>query len=219
MSRQFRRADVRLPERGLRDLRAVPERARYCSRRRPRSNDLGVGLRRRVPGLRPRFINSALLLLRAFINADAGAYLSTVPRAVESAILRTVVITVAASNKSAHFYTNINALSGPVAGADARAPDALINAVARPFLNTITHAHSAAHAKLRADASAYHITHSIALSGALTVTIDELRPDKRRPAILKTDADADADPVAGALDGRTYTSVPDGVPARRGRHE
>ena len=216
--RQLRRADVRLPERGLRDLRAVPERARYCSRWRPRGHDLGVGLRRRVPGLCESDARRALLLLRAFINADAGAYLSTVPRAVESAILRTVVITVAASNKSAHFYTNINALPTTLSGADARAPDAVVDAVARPVINAFSNPDAAAHAKLRADASADRNTLIIALSGALAIAIDELRPDKCRPAILKTDADADADPVAGTLDGRTYTSVPDGVPARRRRY-
>ncbi len=217
--RQLRRADVRLPERGLRDLRAVPGRARYCSRRRARSHDLGVGVRRRVPGLCESDARRALLLLRAFINADAGAYLSTVPRAVESAILRTVVITVAASNKSAHFYTNINALVNPVSGADARAPDAVVDAVARPLISAFTNPDAAAHAKLRADASAYHTTYIIALSGALSSTVNELRPDNRRPAVIKTDADADADPVAGALDGRADGGLPDGVPARRGRHE
>ena len=172
-----------------------------------------------MPGLCESDARRALLLLRAFINADAGAYLSTVPRAVESAILRTVVITVAASNKSAHFYTNINALPTTLSGADARAPDAVVDAVARPFLSAFIYTHASAHAKLRADASAYHITHCIAVSGALSSTIDELRPDNCRPAVITTDADADADPVAGTLDGRTYTSVPDGVPARRRRHE
>ena len=199
-------------------MRAVPERARYCSRRRPRSNDLGVGLRRRVPGLRARDARCALLLLLALIDADAGAECRTVPRAVESAILKAVVITLAATNKSAHFYTNINALPTTLSGADARAPDAVIDAVARPFLKTIIDTDAAAHGKLRADASAYHITHFVAISGALSSTIDELRPDNRRPAVITTNPHADADPVAGALDGRTYTSVSDGVPARRGRY-
>ena len=76
---------------------------------------------------------------------------------------------------------------------------------------------AAAHGKLRADASADHNTLVIALSGALSSTIDELRPDNRRPAIIKTDADADADPVA--VDGRADGGLPDGVPARRRRHE
>ena len=62
-------------------------------------------------------------------------------------------------------------------------------------------------------------THVIALSGALSSTIDELRPDKRRPAIITTDADADAGPFPNALDGRTYTSVPDRVSIGCGRHE
>ena len=217
--RQFRRADVRLPERGLRDLRAVPGRARYCSRRRPRRHDLGVGLRRRVPGLRARDARCALLLLLAFINADAGTECRTVPRAVESAILKAVVTTVAATNKSADEHAILTTLSSTLSGADARAPDAVVDAVARPLVSAFINPDAAAHAKLRADASAHRNTLVIALSGALTSTIDELRPDKCRPAILKTDADADADPVAGALDGRADGGVPDGVPARRRRHE
>ena len=172
-----------------------------------------------MPGLRARDPQCAVLLLRAFINADAGAYLSTVPRAVESAILRTVVITVAASNKSAHFYTNINALPTTLSGADARAPDAVVDAVARPVINAFSNPDAAAHAKLRADASADRNTLIIALSGALAIAIDELRPDKRRPAVITTDADADADPVAGTLDGRADGGVPYGLPARRGWHE
>ena len=216
--RQLGRADVRLPERGLRDLRAVPGRARYCSRRRARGNDLGVGLRRRVPGLRARDPQCAVLLLRAFINADAGAYLSTFIYAVARAILKAVFVTVAASIKSAHEHAFVNALIKPISGADARAPDAVVDAVARPVINAFSNPDAAAHAKLRADASADRNTLIIALSGALAIAIDELRPDKCRPAILKTDADADADPVAGTLDGRTYTSVPDGVPARRRRY-
>jgi hypothetical protein len=172
-----------------------------------------------VPGLCESDARRALLLLRAFINADAGAYTSTFIYAVARAVVGAVLITVAASNKSAHFYTNINALVNPVSGADARAPDAVVDAVARPFLNTIIHADATAHAKLRADASADHNTLVVALSGALAIAINELRPDNCRPAIIETDADADADPVADALDGRTYTSVPDGVPARRRRHE
>ena len=217
--RQLRRADVRLPERGLRDLRAVPGRARYCSRRRPRRHDLGVGVRRRVPGLRARFINSALLLLRALIDADAGSECRTVPRAVARAILKAVVTTVAATNKSADERAILTTLASTLSGADARAPDALIDAVARPFISTFTNPDAAAHGKLRADASADHITHFVALSGALTSTIDELRPDNRRPAVIKTDADADADPVAGAVDGRADGGLPDGVPARRRRRE
>ena len=217
--RQRGRPDVRLPERGLRDLRAVPGRARYCSRRRPRSASLGVGVRRRVPGLRARFINSALLLLLAFINADAGSECRTVPCAVESALLKAVFVTVAASNKSAHEHAVISALASSVPGADARAPDAVVDAVARPFISSLYDTDAAAHGKLRADASAYLNTLVSALSGALSSTIDELRPDNRRPAIIKTDADADADPVAGALDGRADGGLPDGVPARRRRHE
>ena len=172
-----------------------------------------------MPGLCESDARRALLLLRAFINADAGAYLSTVPRAVESAILRTVVITVAASNKSAHFYTNINALPTTLSGADARAPDAVVDAVARPFLSAFINPDAASHAKLRAHKSAYRNTHFTALSGALAPAIDKLRPDNCRLAIIKTDADADADPVAGAVDGRADGGVPDGVPARRRRHE
>ena len=79
--------------------------------------------------------------------------------------------------------------------------------------------YAAAHGKLRAHKSADHNTLVIALSGALTSTVNKLRPDKCRPAVITADAHADAHPVAGALDGRTYTSVPDGVPARRRRHE
>ena len=94
-----------------------------------------------------------------------------------------------------------------------------VDAVARPFLSAFTNPDAAAHAKLRADASAYRNTLVTALSGAHTSTIDELRPDNRRPAVIKTDADADADPVAGALDGRADGGLPDGVPARRRRHE
>jgi hypothetical protein len=217
--RQFRRADVRLPERGLRDLRAVPGRARYCSRRRARSHDLGVGVRRRVPGVRPRDARCALLLLLAFINADAGAECRTVPRAVESAILKAVVTTVAATNKSADEHAIRTTLSSTLSGADARAPDAVVDAVARPFLDAVIDTHAAAHGKLRADASADHNTLVTALSGALTVTIDELRPDNRRPAVITTDADADADPVAAALDGRADGGVPDGVSIGCGRHE
>ena len=172
-----------------------------------------------MPGLCESDARRALLLLRAFINADAGAYLSTVPRAVESALIKAVVITVAASNTRAHEHAFVNALIKPISGADARAPDAVIDAVARPVISAFINTHSAAHAKLRADASADRNTLVTALSGALAIAINELRPDKCRPAILKTDADADADPVAGTLDGRTYTSVPDGVPARRRRHE
>jgi len=172
-----------------------------------------------VPGLRPRFINSALLLLRAFINADAGAYASTFIYAVARAVVGAVLITVAATNQSAHEHAFIHALSSPVAGADARAPDTVVDAVARPVISTFDNPDAAAHGKLRADASADRNTHFIALSGALTTTIDELRPDNRRPAVIKTDADADADPVAGALDGRADGGVPDGVPARRRRHE
>ena len=172
-----------------------------------------------MPGLRPRFINSALLLLRAFINADAGAYLSTVPRAVESALIKAVVITVAASIKSAHVHAFVSALINPISGADARAPDAVIDAVARPLISAFIYTDAAAHGKLRADASADDNTLVIALSGALSSTVNELRPDNRRPAVIKTDAHADADPVADALDGRADGGVPDGVPARRRRHE
>ena len=172
-----------------------------------------------MPGLCESDARRALLLLRAFINADAGAYLSTVPRTVESAILKTVVITLAASNKSAHERAFISALSGTISSADARAPDAVVDAVARPFLSAFINPDAAAHGKLRADASADRNTLVIALSGAVAPAIDELRPDNCRPAILKTDADADADPVAGALDGRADGGLPDGVPARRRRHE
>ena len=217
--RQLGRADVRLPERGLRDLRAVPGRARYGSRRRARSHDLGVGVRRRVPGLRARFINSALLLLRALIDADAGAECRTVPRTFKSAILKAVVTTVSATNKSADERAFVHALASTLSGADARAPDAVVDAVARPFLSAFIDTDAAAHAKLRADASADHNTLVVALSGALTSTIDELRPDNRRPAVIKTDADADADPVAGAVDGRADGGLPDGVSIGCGRHE
>ena len=217
--RQLRRADVRLPERGLRDLRAVPGRARSCSRRRARSHDLGVGVRRRVPGLRARFINSALLLLRALIDADAGSECRTISYTVASAILKAVVTTLAATNQSADERAFVHALASTLSGADARAPDAVVDAVARPFLKTIIDTDAAAHGKLRADASADHNTLVIALSGALSSTIDELRPDNRRPAVITTDADADADPVAGAVDGRADGGLPDGVPARRRRHE
>ena len=217
--RQLGRADVRLPERGLRDLRAVPGRARYCSRRRARGNDLGVGLRRRVPGLCESDARRALLLLRAFINADAGAYPSTFIYAVESAVVGAVFVTLAASNKSAHERAFISALSSPVSGADARAPDAVVDAVARPLISTFINPDAAAHAKLRADASADHNTLVIALSGAVAPAVHELRAHKRRPAVIKTDADADADSVADALDGRADGGLPDGVPARRRRHE
>ena len=172
-----------------------------------------------MPGLCESDARRALLLLRAFIDADAGSECRTVPRAVARAILKAVVTTVAASNKSAHFYTNINALPTTLSGADARAPDAVVDAVARPVINAFSNPDAAAHAKLRADASADRNTLVTALSGAVAPAIDELRPDKRRPAILKTDADADADPVAGALDGRADGGLPDGVPARRRRHE
>ena len=172
-----------------------------------------------MPGLCESNARRALLLLRPVGRADAGPDTSTFIYAVEGAILKAVFVTLAASNKSAHEHADITTLASTLSGADARAPDAVIDAVARPFLNTITHAHSAAHAKLRADASADRNTLVIALSGALAIAINELRPDKRRPAILKTDADADADPVAGTLDGRADGGVPDGVPARRGRHE
>ena len=219
MPRQLRRPDVRLPERGLRDVRAVPGRARYRSRRRARSHDLGVGVRRRVPGLRARDPECALLLLLAFINADARTYTSTFIYAVARAVLTPIFITVAATNQSAHFYTNISALSGTLSGADARAPDAVVDAVARPFISAFIYTHAETHAKLRADASAHRNTHVIALSSALTSTVDELRPDNCRPAVIKADADADADPVAGALDGRADGGLPDGVPARRRRHE
>ena len=172
-----------------------------------------------MPGLRARDPECALLLLLAFINADAGSECRTVPRAVESAILKAVVITIAATNKSADEHAFVHALASTLSGADARAPDAVVDAVARPFLSTFINPDAAAHGKLRADASADHSTLVIALSGALTSTVDELRPDNRRPAVIKTDADADADPVAGALDGRADGGVPDGVPARRRRHE
>ena len=172
-----------------------------------------------MPGVRARFINSALLLLRALIDADAGAECRTFIYAVESAILKAVVITVAATNKSADEHAFIHALASTLSGADARAPDAVVDAVARPFLSAFTNPDAAAHGKLRADASADHNTLVIALSGALTVTINELRPDNRRPAVITTDAHADADSVAGALDGRADGGLPDGVPARRRRHE
>ena len=172
-----------------------------------------------MPGLCESDARRALLLLLAFIDADAGAYLSTVPRAVESAILTPIFITVAASNKSAHVHAVIHALINPISGADARAPDAVVDAVARPVISTFTNPDAAAHGKLRADASADDNTLGIALSGALSSTIDELRPDNRRPAVITTDADADADPVAAALDGRADGGLPDGVPARRRRHE
>ena len=172
-----------------------------------------------MPGLRARDPRSALLLLRALIDADAGAECRTVPRAVARAILKAVVTTVAATNKSAHERAVIHALSIPISGADARAPDAVVDAVARPFLSTFTNPDAAAHGKLRADESADDNTLVIALSGALSSTIDELRPDNRRPAVITTDADADADPVAGAVDGRADGGLPDGVPARRRRHE
>ena len=172
-----------------------------------------------MPGLRARFINSALLLLLAFINADAGSECRTVPCAVESALLKAVFVTVAASNKSAHEHAVISALASSVPGADARAPDAVVDAVARPVISAFINPDAAAHAKLRADASADRNTLVTALSGALAIAINELRPDKCRPAILKTDAYADADSLAGALDGRADRGVPDGVPARRRRHE
>ena len=172
-----------------------------------------------MPGLRARFINSALLLLRALVDADAGAECRTFIYAVESALLKAVVITLAATNKSADERAILTTLASTLSGADARAPDAVVDAVARPFLNTIIDTDAAAHGKLRADASADHNTLVIALSGALSSTIDELRPDNRRPAVITTDADADADPVAGAVDGRADGGLPDGVPARRRRHE
>ncbi len=172
-----------------------------------------------MPGLCKSDARRALLLFRAFIDADAGAYTSTFIYAVESAILKAVVITVAATNKSADEHAFVHALASTLSGADARAPDAVVDAVARPFVSTFHNPDAAAHAKLRADASADHNTLVIALSGALTSTVNELRPDNRRPAVIKTDADADADPVAGALDGRADGGLPDGVPARRGRHE
>ena len=172
-----------------------------------------------MPGVRARDARCALLLLLAFINADAGAECRTVPRAVESAILKAVVITLAATNKSADEHAILTTLASTLSGADARAPDAVVDAVARPFVNAFLDPNAAAHGKLRADASADHNTLVTALSGALTVTINELRPDNRRPAVIKTDADADADPVAGAVDGRADGGVPDGVPARRRRHE
>ena len=172
-----------------------------------------------MPGLRARFINSALLLLRALIDADAGAECRTVPRTFKSAILKAVVTTVAATNKSADEHAILTTLASTLSGADARAPDAVVDAVARPFLSAFTNPDAAAHGKLRADASADHNTLVIALSGALSSTIDELRPDNRRPAVITTDADADADPVAGAVDGRADGGLPDGVPARRRRHE
>ena len=172
-----------------------------------------------MPGVRARFINSALLLLRALIDADAGSECSTISYTVESAFLKAVVITLAATNKCAHERAILTTLAGTLSGADARAPDAVVDAVARPFLSAFTNPDAAAHGKLRADASADHNTLVIALSGALSSTIDELRPDNRRPAVIKTDADADADPVAGAVDGRADGGLPDGVPARRRRHE
>jgi hypothetical protein len=172
-----------------------------------------------VPGLCESDARRALLLLRALIDADAGSERRTVPRAVESAILKAVVIALAATNQSAHVHAFVSALSGTVPGANARASDAVVDAVARPFICPLYDTNSAAHAKLRAHKSADRNTHFLALSGALSSTIDELRPDECRPAIIKTDADADADPVAGALDGSTNTSVPDGVSIGCGRHE
>ena len=172
-----------------------------------------------MPGLRESDARRALLLLLALIDADAGAYPSTFVYAVARALLKAVVITLAATNKSAHERAFISALSTTLSGADARAPDAVVDAVARPVISAFNNPDAAAHAKLRADASADHNTLVIALSGALSSTIDELRPDKCRPAVIKADAHADADSFPNALDGRTYTSVPDDVPARRGRHE
>ena len=98
-----------------------------------------------MPGLRARFINCALLLLRALIDADAGSECRTVPRAVESAILKAVVTTVAATNKSADEHAILTTLSSTLSGADARAPDAVVDAVARPFLDTIIDTDAAAH--------------------------------------------------------------------------
>ena len=172
-----------------------------------------------MPGLRPRFINSALLLLRALIDADAGPDTSTFIYAVARAILKAVVTTLAATNKSAVEHAILTTLASTLSGADARAPDAVVDAVARPFLSAFTNPDAAAHGKLRADASADHNTLVIALSGALSSTIDELRPDNRRPAVITTDADADADPVAGAVDGRADGGLPDGVSIGCGRHE
>ena len=172
-----------------------------------------------MPGLRARDARCALLLLLAFINADAGPDTSTFIYAVARAILKAVVITLAATNKSADERAFVHALASTLSGADARAPDAVVDAVARPFLSAFTNPDAAAHGKLRADESADHNTLVIALSGALSSTIDELRPDNRRPAVITTDADADADPVAGAVDGRADGGLPDGVPARRRRHE
>ena len=183
-----------------------------------RSHDLGVGVRRRVPGLRARFINSALLLLRALIDADAGSECRTVPRRRKCHPQGRRHYPRCHQQKRRRARA-IHALAGTLSGADARAPDAVVDAVARPFISAFTNPDAAAHGKLRADASAHHNTLVIALSGALSSTIDELRPDNRRPAIIKTDADADADPVAGALDGRADGGLPDGVPARRRRHE
>ena len=172
-----------------------------------------------MPGLRPRFINSALLLLLAFINADAGAYPSTFIYAVARAVVGAVGITVAATNKSAHERAFISALINPISGADARAPDAVIDAVARPVISAITNPDAAAHAKLRADASADRNTHFIALSGAVAPAINKLRAHNCRPAVITTDADADADPVAGALNSGTNGGLPDGVSIGCGRHE
>ena len=172
-----------------------------------------------MPGLCESDARRALLLLLAFIDADAGPDTSTFIYAVARALVGAVVIALAASNKSAHERAFISALSGTISSADARAPDAVVDAVARPLISAFINPDATAHAKLRADASAYHITHFIALSGALAIAINELRPDKCRPAILKTDAHADADPIAGTLDGRADGGVPDGVPARRRRHE
>ena len=172
-----------------------------------------------MPGLRARDPSCALLLLRALIDADAGSECSTISYTVESAILKAVVTTLAATNQSADERAFVHALSIPISGADARAPDAVVDAVARPFLSAFTNPDAAAHAKLRVDASAYRNTLVTALSGAHTSTIDELRPDNRRPAVIKTNPHADADPVAGALDGRADGGLPDGVPARRRRHE
>ena len=172
-----------------------------------------------MPGLRARDPSCALLLLRALIDADAGPDTSTFIYAVARAILKAVVITLAATNKSADERAILTTLASTLSGADARAPDAVVGAVARPFLSAFTNPDAAAHAKLRADASAYRNTLVTALSGAHTSTIDELRPDNRRPAVIKTNPHADADPVAGALDGRADGGLPDGVPARRRRHE
>ena len=140
-----------------------------------------------MPGVRARDARCALLLLLALIDADAGSECRTISYTVESAFLKAVLLTLAATNKCADERAFVHALSIPISGADARAPDAVVDAVARPFLDTIIDTDAAAHGKLRADASADHNTLVIAVPGALSSTIDELRPDNRRPAIIKTD--------------------------------